>query len=101
MATTRKRLTLDIDERLQRSLKAAAALQGISMREFCETALQSSVKQESTSAEIERELDRQAMEEMFALSKKIFGDRKLPGDSADIIREGRELRTEQIENWSK
>ena len=39
MATAKKRLTLDIDSNLQRRLKAAAALKGITMRQFCESTL--------------------------------------------------------------
>ena len=92
MATARKRLTLDIDEGLQRRLKAAAALKGISMREYCENALQSSLKPEPIDAEADRRRRLEDLEEMFARVDKIFEGRVLPGNSVDIIREARELR---------
>jgi hypothetical protein len=40
MDTKKKRLTLDLDPPLQRRLKAVTALQGISMRQYCQTAIE-------------------------------------------------------------
>ncbi len=96
MATARKRLTLDIDEGLQRRLKAAAALKGVSMREFCETALEKGLNH--TDAQLDREARRRSVEELFEQSRRITGGRKFPGNSADIIREEREIRADQIDN---
>ena len=98
MATARKRLTLDIDETLQRRLKAAAALKGISMREFCESAFEDAVNNDEATEPLDRETRLQALDELTALRKRIFGGKKLPGNSADIIREERDLRAEQIDN---
>ena len=98
MATAKKRLTLDIDPALQRRLKSAAALKGVSMRQFCESALENALGQNQPNKDAERERQSQAMEDMFALSDKIFGGKKVPGNSADIIREERDLRAEEIEN---
>ena len=39
MEAKKKRLTLDLDPALQRRLKAVAALKGISMRQYCQTAI--------------------------------------------------------------
>ena len=39
METKRKRLTLDLDPTFQRRLKAIAALKGVSMRGYCQTAI--------------------------------------------------------------
>ena len=96
MATARKRLTLDIDEGLQRRLKAAAALKGVSMRKFCETALEKGLNH--TDAQLDREARRRSVEELFEQSRRITGGRKFPGNSADIIREEREIRADQIDN---
>lgn len=96
MATARKRLTLDIDEGLQRRLKAAAALKGISLREFCETALEKGLNH--SDAQLDREARRRSVEELFEQSRRITGGRKFPGNSADIIREEREIRADQIDN---
>ena len=98
MATTRKRLTLDIDEALQRRLKSAAALKGISMREFCESALEEAVDRKQHQQVAERESRLRDFDEFIARNREITGGRKFPGNSADIIREERELRAEQIDN---
>ena len=37
--TRRKSITLDLDTPIQRSLKALAALKGISTRQYCQTAI--------------------------------------------------------------
>ena len=39
MEAKKKRLTLDLDPPLQRRLKVVAALKGISMRQYCQTAI--------------------------------------------------------------
>ena len=98
MATTRKRLTLDIDESLQRRLKAAAALKGISMREFCESAFKDAVAQDEAQEDEEREARLQSFNDFVARNREITGGRKFPGNSADIIREERELRADQIDD---
>ena len=98
MATARKRLTLDIDEGLQRRLKAAAAMNGVSMREYCETALETALNGNQLQDVPDPKSRRQRFDELIARSRAITGGRKFPGNSADVIREGRELRTEQIEN---
>ena len=97
MATSKKRLTLDINPALQRRLKSAAALKGVSMRQFCETVLENALNRNGVGDDAGRERQRQAMEDMFALSDKIFGGKQVPGNSTDIIREERELRAEQID----
>ena len=40
MAEKKKRLTLDMEPPMQRRLKAIAALKGISMREYCLSAIE-------------------------------------------------------------
>ena len=39
MAAKKKRLTLDLEPGFQRRLKVMAAIKGISMREYCQTAI--------------------------------------------------------------
>ena len=98
MATAKKRLTLDIDPALQRRLKAAAALKGVTMREYCENALEIALKQELLDDDIEREARVKSFNEFMARNREITGGRKFPGNSADIIREERELRAKHIDN---
>ena len=87
MQTRKKRLTLDIDPPVQRRLKAVAALKGVSMRRYCLAA-------------IDRELARDEaltgsfnIERLVALQEEAFGDKVLPGDVAEDIREARESRS--------
>ena len=98
MATARRRLTLDIDEGLQRRLKAAAAMRGISLREFCETAFENVLDQGQHDDVPVDKTRRQVVDEILARSRARMGGRTFPGNSADIIREERELRAEQIDN---
>ncbi len=90
-----KRLTLDLDAPLQRRLKAVAALKGISMREYCQTAIEKELADDEEQAVEEHSLEGRA-ERLEALRKEIFGDRVLPGNSVDIIREMREERDAQL-----
>ena len=90
MEAKKKRLTLDLDPPVQRRLKAVAALKGVSIQRYCQTA-------------IDRELDRDEangvlagsfnIERLVALQEEAFGDKVLPGDGAEFIREARESRS--------
>lgn len=94
-AVERKRLTLDLDAPLQRRLKAVAALKGISMREYCQTAIEKELAEDEEQAIPEASRFSRA-DHFAALRKEIFGDRVLPGNSVDIIREMREERDAQL-----
>ena len=92
MVANKKRLTLDLDSAFQRRLKVAAALKGISMRRYCQTAIdrELTLDEVSDAAGI---LPGKPDHELFAeLRQKIFGSKPLPGTSADLIREARQLR---------
>lgn len=92
----KKRLTLDLDAPLQRRLKAVAALKGVSMRQYCQTAIEKELAgDESGGAEKPLRLSR--TERLRQLQRDIFGDQVLPGDSVDIIREMREERDAQLD----
>lgn len=96
MVEKRKRLTLDLDAPLQRRLKAVAALKGISMRQYCETAIEKQLaREEPNSAPKSRSRD-EVFENLIAFRKKIFGDRVFPGDSVELIREEREKRDQEL-----
>ena len=49
---------------------------------------------------LRRRFDRQSFERVVARREELFGGRPLPGDSVDLIREARELRDDEVENWS-
>ncbi|MDE2935077.1 MAG: hypothetical protein OXS47_14570 [Chloroflexota bacterium] len=95
-ATEKKRLTLDLDAPLQRRLKAVAALKGISMREYCQTAIEKELE-EDEAEEAPDDWSHLSNAEYFArVRKQFFGDRTLPGNSVDLIREAREIRDAQL-----
>ena len=96
----KKRLTLDLDPPFQRRLKAIAALKGISMRQYCETAIDRELTNDEASGVSRGRFDRQAFERVVAHRLQLFGGRRLPGSSADLIREAREIRDGEIEDWA-
>ncbi|MDP6072278.1 MAG: hypothetical protein QGG34_12100 [SAR202 cluster bacterium] len=93
MTTKRTRFTIDMEPAFQKRLKVIAALKGTTMRQYCLDAVENElIKDEDMGRESGR-FNQEALEQLFAWRRKEFGDRILPGDSADIIREARELRT--------
>lgn len=55
MRADRKRLTLDLDPLFQRRLKARAALQGVTMREYCLAAIKKQLAEDEREAPIPSE----------------------------------------------
>lgn len=100
MEVKKKRLTLDLDPAFQRRLKVIAALKGVSMRRYCQTAIDRELTKDEAEGVSERRFDRQSFERVVARREELFGGRPLPGDSVDLIREARELRDDEVENWS-
>ena len=96
MLENKKRLTLDLDAPLQRRLKAVAALKGISMRQYCQSAIEKQLAQEEPNSVPNSRSRDEVFENLIAFRKKIFGDRIFPGNSVDIIREEREKRDEEL-----
>lgn len=98
MDAKRKRLTLDLDAPVQRRLKAVAALKGISMRQYCQTAIDKELARDEANG-LPGSRERFYDADRFAeLQKKYFRDGMLPGNSADLIREAREIRDEQLKD---
>ena len=98
MADNKKRLTLDLDAPLQRRLKAVAALKGVSMRQYCQSAIENELDRDGINGTARHSQKRVTVDDLRALHKRLFGDRVLPGNSVDIIREEREKRDEQLWN---
>ena len=99
-AARKKRLTLDLEPAFQRRLKAIAALKGVSMRSYCEAAIDRELMKDEASG-VGGSLSERPDHEVFAeLRWKIFGGKPLPGNSADLIREAREIRDREIEGWA-
>ena len=96
MVENKKRLTLDLEAPLQRRLKAVAALKGVSMRQYCQSAIEKQLAQEEPNSVPNSRSRDEVFENLIAFRKKILGDRIFPGNSVDIIREEREKRDEEL-----
>ena len=96
MSAKRTRFTIDLDPMFQRRLKVMAALKGMTMRQYCLAAVGRELDKDEASDDKLRHFDHNALERLFALRDEESGGRPLRGDSADIIREARELRTRQL-----
>ena len=99
MQAKKKRLTLDLDPAFQRRLKVIAALKGVSMRQYCQTAIDRELTRDEAESESRMPFDRQSFERVVARREKVFGGRPLPGASVDLIREAREIREDEVANW--
>ena len=100
MEAKKKRLTLDLDPAFQRRLKVIAALKGVSMRGYCQTAIDGELTKDEANGLTGLPSSFSDAERFEELQQKYFGDRVLPGNGADYIREAREVRDAQTENWA-
>ena len=98
MEPKKKRVTFDLDAEVQQRLKAIAALKGISMRQYCQNAIETELAKESAASAPTENSGASRADSFKALRREIFGDRVLPGNSADLIRESREMRDEQLKD---
>ena len=100
MESKRKRLTLDLDPTFQRRLKAIAALKGVSMRRYCQDAIDRELSKDEANG-LRGLLSDRPDHELFAeLRQEIFGGEPLPGSSVDLIQEAREVRDDETEGWA-
>ena len=93
MEAKKKRLTLDMDPRVQRRLKVIAALKGISMRQYCLAAIDKELAQDEAVGVVDLPFGHEALDRLDALREEVLGNKVLPGDSAEFIREARESRS--------
>ena len=100
MEIKKKRLTLDLDPAFQRRLKAISALKGVSMRRYCQAAIDRELTRDEANGLGGLLYDKPDHELFAELQKEIFGDKTLPGNSADLIREAREIRDAEMERWA-
>ena len=97
MEVKKKRLTLDLEPTFQRRLKVVAALKGVTMRQYCYTAIDRELAQDEANGIAGPASSRSDAERFEELQKKYFGDRVLPGSGVEFIREAREARDAQLE----
>lgn len=81
----KKRLTLYLDTPLQRRLKAVASLKGISMRLYCQAAIEQALARDEARGIAVLPFGHEALDRLAALQAKVFQGRTLPRDSAEMI----------------
>ena len=91
------KLTLSLDPDLQRRLKVVADFMGISVRGYCQTVIEKELTKDEANGSPERASGKPDHEMFADLRLEIFKGRKLPGDSAELIREARHIRDAEIE----
>ena len=96
MKSTRTRFTIDLEPSFQRRLKALAALKGMTMRQYCIAAIGKEMRVDQTEGRVSMTFDDEAIVRMAALQKEVFQNQQVAGDSADLIREARNKRTETL-----
>lgn len=100
MEAQKVRLTLDLDPAFQHRLKAIAALKGVSLQGYCQAAIDRELTKDEAGT-VERLASDMPDHEMFAqLREEIFGDKRLPGSSANQLREAREIRDTETKGWA-
>jgi hypothetical protein len=92
MATMKKRLTLDLDLPIQRRLKVIAALKGVSMRRYCQAAIDKELARDEAQGLPDLPFGHEALNRLADLQNEIYQGGTLDGDSADLIREARASR---------
>ena len=100
MEARKNRLTLDLDPTFQRRSEAAPTLKGISTLPYCCTAIDRELTRHEADDAPSQRFDRQSFEKVVTRRRELFGGRPLPYNSADLIREVREIRDAQIQNWA-
>lgn len=93
MEAGKKRLTLDLEPGFQRRVKVIAALRGISMRQYCQAAIEKELDRDEQAMGEAAPFGEAALARLAALQSRVFRGRKLPGDSAELIRETRARRS--------
>ena len=76
----------------------AALGKGVLVERYCQQAIESELvrDEEQRGDALERPL---SIAELIQLRKAQFGDRVFPGDSVDLIREARQIRDSQMDDW--
>ncbi len=100
MEAKKKRLTLDLDPAFQRRLKATAALKGMGVRGYCLAAIGRELAQDEASGVSGQRPVFFRAERLALRRKEVFGGKPLSGDSADLIREAREIRDAETKEWA-
>ena len=93
---SKSRFTLDMTPELRTRLKIAAARRGVTMRRYSLSAIERQLEREEIAVLAPAGFDSDAVARARSLQKAVFGERRLAGDSTDLIREAREERLKHL-----
>ncbi len=99
MTTTRnEQLTIHLTSDVKARLQDTAKFKGVDVNRYCLDAIESELARD------ENDTPKQAIKPfdidgLIAFRNELLGDRVFDGDSVDLIREAREQRTKQFEEW--
>ena len=111
MSTERRTVTVELEAEIEGRAQIAAARRGMSLSRYCEAAIAGEVDRDETEmlkphltgAEIiarrKKRGNREAIERLRDSRNNIFKGRPLESDSLDIVREMREERDVQLDEW--
>ncbi len=100
MDAKKTRITLELTPWLERRLKAAADIRGMTMSQYCVEAIDNELARDEAEGFPRRGFKPGAIDRMVALRKEIFGGKKLPGDSVELLREARAMREKEMDGWT-
>ncbi len=96
-APDRRPVTINLDAELHRSLCEAAESEGMDVPSYCRSVIERDLST-ATEARVSggKPFD---IDGLLAFRDELLGDRVFPGNSVDLIREAREERTKQLDEW--
>ena len=100
METKKKRLTLDLDPTFQRRLKAIAALKGVSMRGYCQAAIDRELTKDEANGMAGLLSDIPDHELFAELRQEIFGGKASAWEFRRLDPGGREIRDAETAGWA-
>ena len=97
MQDERIEITLELDPDLQRRLKVVADFKGLSVNGYCHSIIEQELTREEANGRPELSSGKPDHELFADLRLEIFKGKKLPGDSAELIREARRIRDAEMD----
>lgn len=96
--TSEEQLTLHLSAEVKARLQAAAESKGVEVSRYCLDAIEHELASDEidTQKQAHKPFD---IDGLLAFRDELLGDRVFEGDSVDLIREAREQRTKQLEEW--
>ena len=101
MEEQKERVTLGVDAETKRRLRAAAAARGVSVSVYCRAAIDKELAQDDDLADKGQEPADEAVKQFEATRRKYGSAKPTTKTAVDYIREGREIRDRQMDEWLK